>query len=102
MSRRLWLSAISLAVLSIVALAPVASAVDAADYVVWRKWSSGRKAIVLLEDTSAGARLSAAIKGLQNGTTYQIIGTNENGSCSSGVSPANRTFVASVTGNTQA
>ena len=81
---------------------PVA-AVDAADYVVWRSWGAGHKALIVLEGRQdGGASVVGAVKGLENGTTYDIIGTNEAGSCGNAVTAGNRTFVLSVLGNTQA
>jgi hypothetical protein len=97
--------AIATAVLATAALSvatPVA-AVDAADYVLWRVWQPGHKALIVLESRpGGGARIVGAVKGLENGATYDIIGTNENGSCGSAVTAGNRTFILSVLGNTQA
>jgi hypothetical protein len=77
--------------------------VDAADYVVWRVWSPGHKALIVLEGRpGGGARIVGAIKGLDSGAMYDIIGTNASGSCGSAVTAANRTFKLSVLGNTQA
>jgi hypothetical protein len=77
--------------------------VDAADYVVWRTWSPGRKALIVLERRpGGGARIVGAINGLQNGAKYDIIGTNATGSCGSAVTAGNRTFMLTVLGNTQA
>lgn len=82
--------------------APVA-AVDAADYIVWHTWSPGQKALIVLESRpGGGGRIVGAVKGLENGTTYDIIGTNANGSCGNAVTAGNRTFILSVLGNTQA
>lgn len=72
------------------------------DIAHWRVWGPGHKALVIIQRVSGGARISAAIKGLEPGTDYRIIGTNENGDCSTPVTDGNRTFVMSVTGNTQA
>jgi len=97
--------AIAAAVLVATALAVAApvAAVDAADYVVWRTWSPGHKALIVLEGRQGGgARVVGAVKGLENGTTYDVIGTNENGSCGNAVTAGNRTFILSVLGNTQA
>jgi hypothetical protein len=101
--RLLTIAALLIAAASVPVAAVAAPAVwDDTDIVHWRVWEPGHRALLMAEAVSGGARVSAAIKGLEPGTQYRIIGTNESGDCSTRVTEANRTFALSVQGNTQA